>query len=405
MSIASRIRSHNLATAWTVAVLAGAALISLSGRPISPSGELQLARLLLPLAAMVSYLVYGLSQEGRNTSKLADSIYFMGFLWTLYALIDSLLIHRGDQIGANTVFVVFGYALVTTGMGMFLRLALMQFQTTLPDQVLESREEIELRVASFVGQLNQAQGELARWRTTAHVAIDAWVRDLSDTTARVQTEVERLHQESVERVTDAIESEVAGLITALMAAKQEIAALKTSVDSVNKQLGRGATALDKRFTALDQMFEERSRELERSVRQIATRLENVNIPEDLVVARFDAAWSRVEPSLSRAGKTFDGMNNAASDVQKNAAAVAATVDSLNSRMSSVQAGTVELLRLLDMLSKQNVGLQAQVASQSAMHLAAAEKAVEDARELGRELQGVVAEVLAFVRQHLTEAVR
>jgi hypothetical protein len=52
-------------------------------------------------------------------------------------------------------------------MGMFLRLALIQFQTTLPDQLLESREEIETRVSSFVGELNTAQRDLADWRVRA----------------------------------------------------------------------------------------------------------------------------------------------------------------------------------------------------------------------------------------------
>src|SRR5947208_5230201 len=116
MSVVDRIRAHNLATAWVIAVTGGALTIS-------ASSGLQLRRLLLPLIVMFGYLWYGLLQRNRNTAKLADSLYFMGFLWTLYALIDSL-IRQGSQITSDTVFIAFGYALVTTGMGMFLRLAL-----------------------------------------------------------------------------------------------------------------------------------------------------------------------------------------------------------------------------------------------------------------------------------------
>ena len=33
------------------------------------------------------YLLVALARQAPNTMRLADSVYFLGFLWTLYALI------------------------------------------------------------------------------------------------------------------------------------------------------------------------------------------------------------------------------------------------------------------------------------------------------------------------------
>jgi hypothetical protein len=404
MSIVDRIRSHNLATAWTIAVVGGAVTISAFGEPISASGELPLRRLFLPLVVMFGYLTYGLSQRTRNTAKLADSLYFMGFLWTLYALIDAL-VRQGSNISSKTVFVVFGYALVTTGMGMFLRLVLIQFQTTLPDQLLESREEIETRVLSFVGELNTAQRDLADWRVRAQKTIDDWTRDLSEATGRLQSEIERLHTDAARKVASELANEVKDIVATVKAVGQELGTLKASVATVGTQLRRGSTLLENRLTKLDHMLEERSGELETGLSGVSRRLENVQIPEDMVISRFNATWSRVEPSVLQAAGTLAGMSRSAVEVQKETTAVARTLETLRGRLDGVQAGAVELIRLLDVLKKQNVGLEAQVASESAAHLAAVGRAIAEVRALGHQLQTVVSEVLAFVRQHLTEAVR
>ena len=104
---------YQLPIIWLVVVVIGAIIIS-SVRQIG------LIRSLLPIFAMIFYCVYGRLITTKNASRFADSIYFMGFLWTLYALIDALIIRQGAEI--TDIRTAFGYALITTGAGMFLRL-------------------------------------------------------------------------------------------------------------------------------------------------------------------------------------------------------------------------------------------------------------------------------------------
>src|SRR5690349_6940978 len=80
-----QIHSSVLATGWTLAAAGGFVAIS------ALSGQSSSLRLLAPLVIMALYVYFGLNSPGRNTAKLADSIYFLGFLWTLYALINEFI--------------------------------------------------------------------------------------------------------------------------------------------------------------------------------------------------------------------------------------------------------------------------------------------------------------------------
>src|SRR5258705_7102910 len=121
--LAEKIRRHNIAIAWLAVSVAGAVAISaINGQSI--------ARLVVPCVLMAAYLRYAVAQSLRDLEKVADSVYFLGFLWTLYALTQALIVTRGVTIKASDVFSLFGYALVTTALGMFLRMAVLQFRYT-----------------------------------------------------------------------------------------------------------------------------------------------------------------------------------------------------------------------------------------------------------------------------------
>src|SRR5262245_34870244 len=78
-----------LALAWMIAAVGGAIAITAFSAQTG-------IRLAVPIAIMFLYGYYGYYSPGRNTAKLADSIYFLGFLWTLYALINEFVFRNGS---------------------------------------------------------------------------------------------------------------------------------------------------------------------------------------------------------------------------------------------------------------------------------------------------------------------
>ena len=57
---------------------------------------------------------------------------------------------------------MFEYALITTASGMFLRLMLLQFQQTLPDQLIDARDEMEREPQGLYPSLRRALMNSAR---------------------------------------------------------------------------------------------------------------------------------------------------------------------------------------------------------------------------------------------------
>jgi hypothetical protein len=136
---------------WAAAAMGGALLISLTT-------GVSVIRLALPVAVMVFYAAAAYRLPNVDVPKLADSVYFMGFLWTLWALIDTTVIKH--EVSQGSIFRVFGYALVTTTIGMFLRLFLVQFHYSVDDQAAEAREELDIVVARLRTQLEASEQSL-----------------------------------------------------------------------------------------------------------------------------------------------------------------------------------------------------------------------------------------------------
>jgi hypothetical protein len=165
--------TRQLGIAWMIAVIMGALLIS-ANPAINPQ------RLILPVVIMITYglfiynrsaaLFAGASQAFQHTivGQLADSMYFMGFVWTLWALIDSFVIHQLKQ--ADAVFRTFGYALVTTAFGMFCRLLILQFKYTATEQSTEAQATVEDVLLKFGSTLEATREILNDWHNTLGTA-------------------------------------------------------------------------------------------------------------------------------------------------------------------------------------------------------------------------------------------
>jgi hypothetical protein len=118
-----------------------------------------------PLVTMVAYLAFAKSRSHYSTPKVADSVYFMGFLWTLWALIDVLV--WKPQLTAAQLYIAFGYALTATTAGMFLRLGLLQFHRTLDEQQAGAVDTLDERVGQLLAELDACQKQLATFRGTS----------------------------------------------------------------------------------------------------------------------------------------------------------------------------------------------------------------------------------------------
>ena len=95
----------------------------------------------LPLGVMV-YYIYSIRQEEAETLSVeqkADSVYYMGFIFTLVAMTASLVsLANSDDLRFNTIVANFGLALATTILGLAIRIIWLQINS----QALEDADAI-----------------------------------------------------------------------------------------------------------------------------------------------------------------------------------------------------------------------------------------------------------------------
>jgi hypothetical protein len=224
---------------------------------------------------MAGLVVFGLRQPYIDRERLGDSVYFLGFLWTLYALIDQIVIkHRSADVMAT-----FGYAVVTTACGMFLRLALTQFSYSTDVQILDTREQVQRGLQGLVDSLTSASQTIQAFEDLAARSQQQWETD-------VRTRMEKtifLTASQAERIAEvftatgnALAASMGDTGEALKAASKEvrIAGKKIVVDlaTVGESVSTAAGAFGGSSKAIGQSAAVLSAELQRLAASVGPSL-------------------------------------------------------------------------------------------------------------------------------------
>ena len=195
-----------------------------------------LSTLGLPVASMVLYAARGW-RAGRAVSEshqFADSCYYLGFLFTLLALIASLAEFAGvsdttAQINLNTFFTRFGLALVTTVLGLGLRVFLSNFRVDTDESVRDAEEA-----------LGEASQKLRHQVDQITVDVRAQAREMQATMETLLEQTKRTVQESNETTKAAVAQSAADFSAATGAASD---ALKGTASALSENLANSGQEL------------------------------------------------------------------------------------------------------------------------------------------------------------------
>src|SRR6478735_2795151 len=223
-----------LGTAWLCTTLAGVAGLAYSSiSQISPPITMLVLAVLL-----VAYGGYGFSLPKKNTIRFADSFYYMGFLWAIFALISAFVLWPAPRLTADAVLTTFGYALVTTFCGMLFRLVIIQFQDTHPDRFVHAQEAIDHRMAALVQQINEATMEITSFRDRAASDLGGTLHDLVQSLAEVREKIAEQHRTMAHVLSEGLESSLHDLLTRLSAIQIPQELLTAEVTKLVAELGK-----------------------------------------------------------------------------------------------------------------------------------------------------------------------
>lgn len=388
---------NDLALAWITAEILGAIAIAVA--PESFGGW----RMVPPLCFMAIYLTFAFTRSRFNTERVADSAYFMGFWWTLWALIDLLVLH-GQDMKAEKLYTTFGYALVTTAAGMFARLAILQFYRTIDDQEEQAVDLIDEHVTKLIIELERSQKATAELRGIGVKTLEDWHRDFVTASGETLADVKRMAGNFA--------SEGDSLTNSIKAIQQSLTAMNRLFGSLEKRLG---VSTDRISTAIESSVES----LEKSVLNLLQRLKAVEIPPDLITSKTDGLMESIQkavnPVAELATKTLADLNKAVGDVAKGVSQLPKNEELHNAAL--VFAEQLKLVaaacgNLRDEADKATSALSSVTSGASAIStdLAGVQKKVTDlstaVQLLSKDAQKVnstVREVVTFVQSELGEA--
>lgn len=151
--------------------------------------------LFLPLLVMSAYIALGLKRQDRDVSdeKFADSCYYLGFIFTITSIVFSLfdLPHIGERI--QDIAVRFGAAMVSTVLGLAVRVYLVSFRPEASDALRDSEDAVLEAAQKFREQLVMAYEKLGDFQSQVIAATQASVEG-------VKLQVEKLSQDHSARM-------------------------------------------------------------------------------------------------------------------------------------------------------------------------------------------------------------
>jgi len=287
----------NQAYAWAVTGILGAISIH-----VAPQDNP--VRLFPPIAAMLLYasLTYprdpstGPALKAARIAQLADSTYFLGFLWTLWALIDSLVLRGKGPTSPDTALRVFGYALVTTFFGMGIRSYLLHFKYGGGDQAAEAELTVERNLQVLSSAMRDSQESVRAFHRNME-ALTRNVEGLSKTLVTLDRQFAETHRRSVDAIKESITTVVAEIRGSLKAPIQEYGrSIRTFTANVDQQSRLLTETLQKASGDVSQGLKEATEKAHKVIQETGERMASDHAG---LAAHLQGQADRIVGELSR----------------------------------------------------------------------------------------------------------
>ena len=372
-----------LGIAWTCATLAGVAALAYS----SFSGLPTVATMLALGVLLAAYAGYGYSVENKNTVQFADSLYYMGFLWALFALIAAFIIWPAPKLTADAVLTTFGYALTATFSGMLLRLVVLQFQETLSDRITHAQDAIDYRVAALTQELSDATMEIRAFKDRAANDLGGALYDIVHSLAGVREKLVEQHSKMAKATSDGFESSLREILGRL-------STIQVPQEMLTAQAGKLVAALGKQ----GEHFEKAAHHLETSLRQAADTVTafGESLSGSEAANEVGLAIDTLSGRIRERTEQFAEMTTA---LEKSRAELDGHLHSLHTLRSSVAIVATQLSAFeTELKDVSSTSMSAELKD----GLTSVQQAIRSSLDASKAIESTMRDVLFFMRERLTE---
>lgn len=294
--------------------------------------------------AMGSIIVYfglglTLNPSEKNSEKFADSLYYMGFILTIWALIFSLQPWKESTAGitAAQILPLFGVALVSTALGMTLRIVLIQSRNTVFDQEEQARESIDQHVGIMIQEMQRSNTLLRSTNETLAARGDELVVTLRKQLVDANQDTIKQLGTLVDSCKTKVEEQLGQIGPAIEDAKKKLQAIEIPNDLVRAAFNDSILGLKQEMARLEREMANASNGFTKAIQSGATELQTSLSS----ITEISARLSRSKSALTR---FTDLMEQIARGAEKNAAAgvlVAEAAEQASKRLNETAGVSVQ----------------------------------------------------------------
>lgn len=239
--------------------------------------------LTLPLFFMAAYVSIGVHRKAGELTdeKFADTCYYLGFIFTIVSIVFCLLDIPNIGTALAQIAVRFGAAMVSTVIGLVVRVYLINFKKEFTDAIIDSEDALLNATQKYILQLESATNKADQFQTTL-------IHNVDMVTERVNSFLETNLLESVKKLESAVHDTSQKLHTSLIQSAIEISAItKGFSENTNAQLN--STTL---------LINDLERQLTTFLVSFTERLQPPKLPSNFFTAQLQPALDDLALSTS-----------------------------------------------------------------------------------------------------------
>jgi hypothetical protein len=268
-----------------------------------------------PVGAMFFYFLPARFRDRSlfDTYVFADSFYFLGFLFTLISLLVSLLGFAEGGVGADEItgsVTRFGVALLTTVIGLAVRVFLVNFRPEIDDSMAQAESALAQSSLELRNHLDQLNADLV-------VQTDSWTTSLSHAVSRANAELEAAYSSGAQVVRASAEHFAESTEKEAQAVSGAVAGLATGIRTSSSTLGEATDQLKRQIASFEMPDDSLARVVDPALQQLAASLDQCRVAIEAV---------RIDPSAA-----MDALGNLADQARRSSTEAA----ELASRLESI----------------------------------------------------------------------
>ena len=374
----------------------GAASVMLLGSLVVPVHWALL--LLWPLLIMFAYISYFKKHtDAAHRDQFADSLYYLGFLLTIFSLLVSLVpyLFQGEEMSATSLLGKFGVALSTTLIGLTGRIYFTSFEVSEEDYPEFVRGEVENSLNELRTELSHSAEVVKKFNKEVETSLDGLkdslksaaesIHDFSQEITRdamdeARSKLSDAVDESAEKLSRAVE-ESAGKLSGAM--EGAVGTMYETVSESSRQLNEAVANSAEMVT---ESIKKSSENLQTASDEFAEKLIKVEVdpslPRDMLKQSFAGLTSQLDMLGEEVGRAKNALSEGAGEISESL-----------SELSGIGSRIKDLADSAESLSDLEKGLTG-----FATRLSEIESSVQGFGEKAGDVNGVLSGLLEGMRE-------